>query len=114
MLMILQDSRCKGVDRNLHAADAFDWKSTGMGNLQLDIWHNHRDSIGGNQDNNDSPFSLLKRIFKPIDRAANSFLQEWLGVLMCRLICVAEGFCGSPILQMWLPKWRSSIRVTHK
>jgi hypothetical protein len=81
MPMLLQDSRCTGIDKKLRASDAFDWKSTEMGNLQLDLWHNHKESIGGGEDDGDvgEPISLLKRTFKPIDRAVNSFLEVWLG-----------------------------------
>jgi hypothetical protein len=49
-------------------SSSFHWRATAPGNLELDIWQNLF-----------SEESYLLRIQKPIDRAVNSFLQQWLG-----------------------------------
>jgi hypothetical protein len=55
-------------------SSSFDWRATAPGNLELDIWQNQQSIFEGEE-----YISNLMRIQKPIDRAVNSFLQQWLG-----------------------------------
>jgi hypothetical protein len=60
--------------QRLYYGNAFDWTTTGPGALSLDIWHNDFEKIGTG-----SGITSTKRIAKPLDRAVNEFLQQWLG-----------------------------------
>jgi hypothetical protein len=59
---------------NPAAVNAFDWKASVAGALDLDVFQLER-SV-----NDERELPALDRIAKPLDRAINSFIQEWLGV----------------------------------
>ena len=96
----MQDGRCDDVRAGpaggrLNAKDAYDWKSTAAGRLDLDVWHNDREAIGSDGgDGGGGPLSLLKRVLKPIDRGANAFLREWLGAPVSESDTFSSCCCG--------------------
>jgi hypothetical protein len=63
------EKSCPGQDWQ---PSAFDWRATAPSNLELDIWQESTFS-------DESPKTNSMRVQKPIDRAVNSFLQQWLG-----------------------------------
>jgi hypothetical protein len=92
-----KDDACTAEDTQ-GVAFALDWKATAASSLDVDVWYNDHD-----QDTSNEYLARLKRIQKPIDRAVNSFLQQWLGaplmfVAVCLHVCACA--CTAAALQV--------------